>query len=232
MDLLLECALALNYAFDHFWMLPLLKWFYERWIPLALHGEITSTNSTMAFNPTPQSLALDQQKKKRLSTHATKQCCIALDALRNKLQDRHAYPQTKKMGILFTMNLTFRCYFHVRCWCFHVSPLFSSACDSWDCWLNYKKSWIMCFIMCWQNLNNNWNNILAKQNAYAFNSTWGNFIYCIITCQRYITWCVLVIILLKLEFRRCPNWKPPIRNVMHGPWKIKGLYLFTCSVRN
>jgi len=43
-----------------------------------------------------------------------KAVCVPLDVLRSKMMDRNGFPRTRKAGILFTLNLIFRCYLHVR----------------------------------------------------------------------------------------------------------------------
>lgn len=93
-DALFECALALNYAFDHHWMLPIVKWLYQQLVRLSMQAD-------------------DQLLRGQHKATKVKQACVALDALRNKMQDRYPFPATRKAGIVFVMNMTFRCYFRV-----------------------------------------------------------------------------------------------------------------------
>lgn len=43
-----------------------------------------------------------------------KAICVPLDALRAKMMDRQSFPTTKKAGIVFIVNLIFRCYLHLN----------------------------------------------------------------------------------------------------------------------
>ena len=67
---------------------------------------------------------MDTEKSgQRKRADNVKAACVLLDALRAKMMDRQPFPAaTKKAGILFTLNLIFRCYLRVSfayvlgCW--------------------------------------------------------------------------------------------------------------------
>lgn len=91
---LIDCALGMNYAFDAAWQLPVVKLIY---------GHLVS----QAFQATSQGAALNKTQK-------IKSACVALDALRAKMQDRLPLPNSRKAGTLFLLNYVFKCYLSLQ----------------------------------------------------------------------------------------------------------------------
>lgn len=102
-DAALEICAGFNYAFDHAWMLPLAKRVFTFSVEVAVRCDALY-DAEMVKEGTGASLAHPEK---------IKAVCVLLDALRAKMMDRGQFPNTRKAGILFTLNLIFRCYLRV-----------------------------------------------------------------------------------------------------------------------